>query len=46
MWEQVESVTRKKSSDFHGKIRFQIEVYNQIGTRRQKLSQNRHYLFR
>ena len=23
MWEQVGSVTRKKSSDFHGKIRFQ-----------------------
>ena len=23
MWEQVVSVTRKKSSDFHGKIRFQ-----------------------
>ena len=30
MSEQVGSVTRKKSSDFHGGIRFSIEFYNQI----------------
>ena len=31
MLEQVRSVTRKKSSDFHGGVRF-IEFYNQMGT--------------
>ena len=32
MSEQVGSVTRKKSSDFYGGIRFQSEFYNQMGT--------------
>ena len=46
MSEQVGSVTRKKSSDFYGGMRFQSEFYNQMGTWGHNLSQNRQYLFR